>query len=160
MPSFRKLMVRSLSNVRQFVSEIWPILFVVGDVLFLSALGKPIVVLNSFEAVNHLLNQRASIYSDRPQSVMASELYWITLFARETITDVLYVWILMYRMGWEKTVPVSRYNDNWRVQRKIWSQLMNKNAVKMFSGITEKESRMLASRILDNPLKFFSDIRL
>jgi hypothetical protein len=41
-----------------------------GNVIYLHALGMPIVVLNSVEAAVDLLDKRSSIYSDRPRLVM------------------------------------------------------------------------------------------
>jgi hypothetical protein len=48
--------------------------FWVGDVVYLSVLGQPIVILNSLKAVKDLLDQRSSIYSDRPIFTMVGEL--------------------------------------------------------------------------------------
>ena len=38
-----------------------------GDIVGLNVLGKPLVVLNSREAISDLLEKRGSIYSDRPE---------------------------------------------------------------------------------------------
>lgn len=46
-----------------------------GDVIYLNALGQSIVVLNSQQAALDLLQRRAAIYSDRPQTVVVGELY-------------------------------------------------------------------------------------
>ena len=37
-----------------------------GDVIYLNVLGKSIVMLNSYQAANDLMEKRSSIYSDRP----------------------------------------------------------------------------------------------
>lgn len=44
-----------------------------GDLTFMSALGKTVLVLNTYEAANDLLGKRMA-YMDRPQFVMAGEL--------------------------------------------------------------------------------------
>lgn len=54
-----------------FMSERWTI---TGDVVYLSVLGRPIIVLNSQKAAADLLGRRASNYSDRPRFIMASEI--------------------------------------------------------------------------------------
>jgi hypothetical protein len=46
----------------------------IGDVVFLSAFGKHILFLNSFDAAIELFDKRSAIYSDRPQSTMSNEL--------------------------------------------------------------------------------------
>ncbi len=45
-----------------------------GDVMYLNALGQPILVLNSLKAAAELLDRRASIYSSRPRLIMAQEI--------------------------------------------------------------------------------------
>ena len=37
-----------------------------GDVVYVNALGKHLIILNSAKAANELLEQRSAIYSDRP----------------------------------------------------------------------------------------------
>lgn len=41
-----------------------------GEVLYLSVLGKSIIILNTEEAAVELLDQRNAIYSDRPRFPM------------------------------------------------------------------------------------------
>jgi hypothetical protein len=41
-----------------------------GDVVYINALGQKIVILGSAQAVSDLLEQRGSIYSDRPTTPM------------------------------------------------------------------------------------------
>ena len=41
-----------------------------GDVVYLNVLGQPMVVLNSLQAAQDLLDKRSANYSDRPDSVM------------------------------------------------------------------------------------------
>lgn len=45
-----------------------------GDVVYLNALGRSIVVLNSQKAAADLLGRRGRVYSDRPRFIMASEI--------------------------------------------------------------------------------------
>jgi hypothetical protein len=46
----------------------------VGDLVYISAMGKPIVLLNSYKVAYDLLVRRASIYSDRTRIVMVGEM--------------------------------------------------------------------------------------
>lgn len=48
--------------------------YVPDDVMYLTALGQPILVLNSLKAVAELLDTRTSIYSGRPRMIMAQEI--------------------------------------------------------------------------------------
>lgn len=44
-----------------------------GDIVHLSVLGQDIVILNSFKATRELLQQRSTIYNDRPRTVLLGE---------------------------------------------------------------------------------------
>jgi hypothetical protein len=45
-----------------------------GDMVYVEALGKGILVLNSMKAVNDLLVDKPNLYSDRPTFTMVGEL--------------------------------------------------------------------------------------
>ena len=45
-----------------------------GDLIYLSAAGQPVVVINSPKAGVALLDRRAAIYSDRPANIVASDI--------------------------------------------------------------------------------------
>ena len=42
-----------------------------GDLIYLDAAGQPVVIINSQRVAAELLDQRATIYSDRPHNVVA-----------------------------------------------------------------------------------------
>jgi hypothetical protein len=46
-----------------------------GDVIYFEALGSKIVVLDSADVITELFERRSAIYSDRPTSAMAIDLY-------------------------------------------------------------------------------------
>lgn len=46
-----------------------------SDIIRFSALGQSIVVLNSYKALDDLIQQRSAIYSDRPRVVLVGEMY-------------------------------------------------------------------------------------
>ena len=45
-----------------------------GDVIYLNAMGQPIVILNNPSIAAELLDRRASIYSDRPTLIVMHEI--------------------------------------------------------------------------------------
>lgn len=66
--------------------EIWldpqphvPVLFSlhcqIGEISYLSVFGQPMIILNSLEAINEIFLKRSAIYSDRPKSIIAGEMY-------------------------------------------------------------------------------------
>ena len=38
-----------------------------GDILYMTALGRPVIVLNKFEHARELMEKHSAIYSDRPR---------------------------------------------------------------------------------------------
>ena len=45
-----------------------------GPIVYASAFGKPLIVLNSFNVAQDLLQKRGSIYSGRPRLITFSEM--------------------------------------------------------------------------------------
>ena len=45
-----------------------------GDIVYVKAFGKHIIVINSIEAISDLLDKRSSKYSSRPRLPMVNEL--------------------------------------------------------------------------------------
>lgn len=45
-----------------------------GDLFYLNAAGQPIIVVNDHKVAADLLDRRATIYSDRPQNIVASDI--------------------------------------------------------------------------------------
>ena len=50
------------------------------NLMYLNALGQPMIVINSLKAASELLDRRANIYSDRPRLVVAHEILCGGLF--------------------------------------------------------------------------------
>jgi hypothetical protein len=57
-----------------------------GDVVYVEALGRKIVILGSATAVNDLLEGRSSVYSTRPNPIMINELYEVYSFLSLVLT--------------------------------------------------------------------------
>jgi len=67
-----------LGNIRQLNDKRWltspDCKGTYGDVVYVSALGRSIIVLNSQKAAADLLGRRARNYSDRPRFIVAAEI--------------------------------------------------------------------------------------
>ena len=48
--------------------------------MYLNALGQPIIVFNSLKVAFELLDRRANLYSDRPNLIVANEILCGSLF--------------------------------------------------------------------------------
>ncbi|KAH8981446.1 cytochrome P450 [Lactarius hatsudake] len=99
------------------------------DVMYLSALGQPILVSNSLKAASELLDRRANIYSGRPRMIMAQEI----------ISGGLLFALLN---------PV---DDYWRRGRRAAHQVLTKAAVRGHHNVLRKEGVLLASALFANP---------
>ncbi|KAL0573231.1 cytochrome p450 [Marasmius crinis-equi] len=101
-----------------------------GDIIHLEALGDHIVILNSFDAANELLERRSRIYSGRPNE------------AAGKIT------------GWDFNITFLSYTDQWRRARRTYQQNFRPLAVqKMFPLINRSVSTLL-EQLLEDPDRF------
>ena len=60
--------------------------------MYLNALGQPILVINSLKTAFELLDRRASIYSDRPRVIVAHEILCGGLFTAFIRYGDVFVW--------------------------------------------------------------------
>lgn len=63
-------MVRSLLSC----TDLGVLILTTGDVVYLKVLRQPMLILNSLEAAQDLLDKRSAIYSDRPNFVLLNDL--------------------------------------------------------------------------------------
>ncbi|KAL4253383.1 cytochrome P450 family protein [Abortiporus biennis] len=101
-----------------------------GDVVYLSALGKRILILNSHHAAVDLLDKRGLIYSDR---------------AYFPVYDLL---------GLLEGLPLSPYNDEFQKHRKITQQPLSRKGIEVFRGIMINHTETLLKALLDKPEDF------
>ncbi|KAJ7764870.1 cytochrome P450 [Mycena metata] len=108
-----------------------------GDLVCFRGLGTTILVLNSMEAINDLLDRRASIYSHRPIFTFLGEI-----------------------MGVDQGIPMLQHGPEWRLQRKLAASGLNSTAVRRYIPLQEDLAALLAKKLLDSPERFFSHVRL
>ncbi|KAI1790074.1 cytochrome P450 [Ganoderma leucocontextum] len=106
-----------------------------GDVVYLDALGQPMIILGSHEAASELLDKRSANYSDRQPSVM-----------RELA-------------GWEWTFVLMPYGLPWRRRRKELHQFFHPNAVTQYQSLQQREAVKFLSKLLEKPDTFLHLIR-
>ncbi|KAJ7659531.1 putative monooxygenase [Mycena rosella] len=111
-----------------------------GSIVYLEAVGQPIVVLNSAKVAKDLLDQRSSLYSDRPNFTMAN--------------------LVTHSSGYGEAFAILPYGDKWRQQRKIVAQEFGPGAVHRYHPLQEEESRKLIHGIVDDPNSFARQIQL
>ncbi|KII88998.1 hypothetical protein PLICRDRAFT_40636 [Plicaturopsis crispa FD-325 SS-3] len=89
------------------------------------------IIINSVDIANDLLERRSSIYSDRPQSVMATEL-----------------------MGWHWNLSLMRYGSLWRAGRRLFHHEFHPDAALRFRPREEAATHELLRRFVNEPEGF------
>ncbi|KAH6910222.1 cytochrome P450 [Coprinopsis sp. MPI-PUGE-AT-0042] len=101
-----------------------------GDVMYMSALGHKMLVLNSLSAVNALLVNRAANYSDRPDSPIVD------------LTGLGWVFLMM------------RYGYRWREHRREFHRFFAPAQVGHFRPIIEQEVPAYLKQLVSTPQDF------
>ncbi|QRV85553.1 cytochrome P450 family protein [Ceratobasidium sp. AG-Ba] len=98
-----------------------------SDIFSLSALGTLIIVVNSAEDADNLLEKRSNIYSDRFCPPMLAEPSLMNL---------------------GKLVTLLGYNDRWKKSRRLLHPLVHKQAIETFYPALGHHARLLVQRLL------------
>ncbi|KAF8478443.1 cytochrome P450 [Russula ochroleuca] len=97
-------------------------------IMYINALGQPIVVLHSLKAASELFDRRAKLYSDRPRFIVAQDILCGGLFT-----------------------ALMPYGDVWRRTRRAAHEVLTKVAVRNYHPMFCKEGILLATAMLENP---------
>ncbi|EAU89003.2 cytochrome P450 [Coprinopsis cinerea okayama7 len=106
-----------------------------GDIIYLEALGQPIMILNSLEDCVALFDKRATNYSDRAEIPAVD----------------------MMSLTW--SFALMSYGASWRSHRRAFHQFLNHTQVPQYRPVLEQETRMFLQRLLQDPKEFMEDIR-
>ncbi|KAJ7776522.1 cytochrome P450 [Mycena maculata] len=107
-----------------------------SDIIHLNLAGQSVIVLSSFEATEALLEQRSSIYSDRPEFPMVGDL-----------------------MGWKYALLFMKYGEEWRTHRRLFNQEFNTQSSLNFRPAERAASHGLLRRLLRDPDDFLGHLR-
>ncbi|KAI9447043.1 cytochrome P450 [Lactarius psammicola] len=99
-----------------------------GEMMYVSALGKKVIIINSQRVAIDLLEKRSNIYSDRPRYIAAGD------FLTEN---------LMFSF-----MP---YGDQWRRFRRVAVEGVSKTIVPRFYPIQTREAIILALALIKSP---------
>ncbi|KAJ2918994.1 hypothetical protein MD484_g1408, partial [Candolleomyces efflorescens] len=106
-----------------------------GDMVYLEAMGQPILILGTLDRTEDLMEKHATMYSDRP-----------TLPVGQFI-DLSHSFAMM------------NYGADWRHDRRVFHQYLNHHAVVQYHPIMEQEAVNLLRRLTENPEKFRDHVR-
>ncbi|KAJ7803886.1 cytochrome P450 [Mycena olivaceomarginata] len=107
-----------------------------GDLIYISIAGQPMLIMNSHKTAADLLDRRASIYSDRPRLLVASELLTGSLM-----------------------IPFARYNETWRRMRRASHEGLNPSTAKNYYESQQKEATLLVEGMLRDPRNWDDEIK-
>jgi hypothetical protein len=102
---------------------------IIGDLMSITLLGQPMVIINSAAIASDMLDKKSGIYSDRPFLMMGSEL-----------------------VGWKNTLALTPYGARFRsIRRMIHGLMGTRAALSPYVPHIELEGRRFLRRILDAP---------
>ncbi|PCH39680.1 cytochrome P450, partial [Wolfiporia cocos MD-104 SS10] len=103
-----------------------------GDIIYATIFQKPVIILNSAQSAQDLLDQKSSIYSDRPYTILYDQI-----------------------LGWVADIVFMEYGERWKKHRK-WAQSAynDKATLKTYRPIRTREVYALLSNLLDTPDDF------
>ncbi|EAU89617.1 O-methylsterigmatocystin oxidoreductase [Coprinopsis cinerea okayama7 len=104
-----------------------------GDMIYLTALGKGILVLNSLELIEELFVKRATNYSDRSWSPVGE----------------------LVRTMW--SFAIMNYGQEWRNRRRLFHQFFYRT--ENHHPVIEEETLSFLRRLADNPKSFREEAR-
>ncbi|KAJ3503676.1 hypothetical protein NLJ89_g8327 [Agrocybe chaxingu] len=100
-----------------------------GDIVSVSVLGQPIIIVNSAKAAMEMLDKKSLIYSDRSEVVMGGEL-----------------------VGWKDALVMLPYGERLRKYRRMLHHVVGTPAaVSEFHQVEEKETRHFLKLVLAEP---------
>ncbi|KAI5822527.1 cytochrome P450 [Schizophyllum commune Tattone D] len=107
-----------------------------GDVVHLEIFGKHMIILNTFEAAQDLMERRSAIYSDRPRFVMLAEL-----------------------MGWGNATTHVHYGPRFRKHRRFVQQVLNQKAVDSMTPLELRQTAIVLDNLLKTPDNWMDHIK-
>jgi hypothetical protein len=94
-----------------------------GPIVYVDLAGQSMVVLNTHKVATDLLDKRASIYSDRPRLIVASEIMSRGLILGFMRSNDVYVLYQMFRAPYSRVIFQLAGNASGKVPMSQWFSL-------------------------------------
>ncbi|KAI9453719.1 cytochrome P450 [Lactarius psammicola] len=108
-----------------------------GDLIQMTILGQPTIIINSPQLAVNMLNKKSAIYSSRPHLTMACDL-----------------------VGWRNSLVLLKYTDKFKAYRRMFYAVIGTRAsVEKFRDTLEEESALMIRRLLNDPRNFDGPVR-
>ncbi|KAF9040485.1 cytochrome P450, partial [Hymenopellis radicata] len=129
-----------IGNLHQLSIDAWTTFTawkdVYGPIVYLNLAGQNVIVLNTLEVASDLLDDRAAIYSDRPNWIVACQM----------LTEGLFM-------------PFVRYGETWRKMRRAAHQGLHQTAVEKYKPIQTKEAMLLLKDLQQDSSRWVEHVR-
>ncbi|VDB87877.1 unnamed protein product [Peniophora sp. CBMAI 1063] len=129
-----------------------------GDIFSLNAAGQPVVVLSSPKVASELLDYRASIYSDRPRWIVASDILTRGLFLPFMPWND--AWHRMRKAAHESLYPVQKLHEYQATEALLLARSALQNPVLWDKYIRRSAASMTLSCVYDQPVVSEQDARI
>lgn len=138
-----------ITSMRGCRLKVW-----VGDVVYISFFGRPVIILNSAKALADLLEKRSAIYSDRPVFPFAGEMsVYDHLFFPQILTTT------SSRIGYSESIPIITYGNRHRAYRKLMTTALASRKAEELHPIQELKTRNFLNLLLKSPEQFPTHIQ-
>lgn len=106
------------------------------DVVHVEAAGYSFIILNSYEAMTDLLDQRSAIYSSRALSRVVYDL-----------------------VGWNWLMVLMPYNDAWKERRRLFAKYFHPSDTSLHRNHETEQLHILLNLLMKEPDNFLKHIR-
>ncbi|KAG6817817.1 hypothetical protein H0H87_003225 [Tephrocybe sp. NHM501043] len=107
-----------------------------GDLIYINVLGVHLVIINSEEIADELVEKRSANYNDRPNIEV------------------------MNMNGWEVNMGLKHYGNEWRRDRRVLHQRFRREAAYQLHPLELAKSRQLLQNVLRDPKDFEGHFKL
>lgn len=98
--------------------------------MYLEVLGRKMIILDTLQAANDLLDKRSAIYKCRPKLVVFN------------------------MMGWDRVLPAVQYGKRFVLHRKLFQTYFGRQDSLLFNSTTYEESIVMVKNLMDRPADY------
>ena len=124
-----------------------------GDLVYCTLFGRQILVVQTADVAKALLEQRSSIYSDRPPVRVHKEYVHCFRYPIFRLTSLL-------RVGSEFNSALLQYGEKWRLHRRLFHQSFRADAARDYLPTQLRKARQLIMGVYNSPDRYQRQIEL
>lgn len=130
---------------------------VYGPLTYLKAMNKSLLVLNTFEVAQDLLDsgKRGQIYSDRPHLHFAGDIVGKSICFHSVRKD-----LSESSLGFDEGTAFMSFGPTWRKHRRFLKHALNLTTIKRdYAALQERKAYEYVRSLLENPEDFMQAIK-